>query len=44
MADTEHGAMDIKEQEKTFTGFLKRSGYGLLATLIFLLFLYLVNG
>ena len=44
MADTEHGSMDIKEQEKTFNGFLKLSGYSLVAIVGFLVFLYLVNG
>lgn len=44
MADTEHGSMDTKEQEKTFNGFLKFSGYGMLGSLIFLFLLYLVNG
>ena len=44
MADTKHGAMEIKEQEKTFNGFLKFAGYGMLGAMVFLFLLYLVNG
>lgn len=44
MADNKHGTMEIKEQEKTFNGFLKFAGYGMLGSMIFLFLLYLVNG
>ncbi|KPU83335.1 cytochrome C oxidase subunit IV [Marinosulfonomonas sp. PRT-SC04] len=44
MADTKHGSMEIKEQEKTFNGFLKFAGYGMLGAMVFLFLLYLVNG
>ena len=44
MAATEHGSMEIKEQEKTFNGFLKFAGYGMLGAMVFLFLLYLVNG
>lgn len=44
MAEHEQGSMDIQEQEKTFNGFLKFTGYGLLGAIIFVFLLYLVNG
>jgi len=44
MSDHENGTMEIKEQEKTFIGFLKFAGYGMLGSLIFLFLLGLVNG
>lgn len=44
MAEYEHGSMETKEQEKTFNGFLKFAGYGLLGSLVFLFLLGLVNG
>lgn len=44
MADHEHGTMETKEQEKTFNGFLKFAGYGLVGSLVFLFLLGLVNG
>lgn len=44
MADHEQGSMDIVEQEKTFDGFLKFVGYGLLGATTFVFLLYLVNG
>jgi len=44
MANSGQGTMDIKEQEKTFNGFLKLAGYGMLGALVFLFLLGLVNG
>lgn len=44
MAKYDHGSMDISEQEKTFSGFLKFAGYGMLGALVFLFLLGLVNG
>lgn len=44
MSDHESGSMEIKDQEKTFNGFLKFAGYGMLGALVFLFLLYLVNG
>jgi len=44
MAEFKHGSMETKEQEKTFHGFLKFAGYGLLGSLIFLFLLGVVNG
>lgn len=44
MAEHEHGSMEISGQEKTFDGFLKFVGYGLLGAASIVFFLYLVNG
>ena len=44
MAEFKHGTMGTEEQEKTFNGFLKFAGYGMLGALIFLFLLGLVNG
>ncbi len=44
MSKHENGTMEIKEQEKTFNGFLKFAGYGMLGSMVFLFLLYLVNG
>jgi len=44
MAEFKHGSMETAEQEKTFNGFLKFAGYGMLGSLIFLFVLGLFNG
>ena len=44
MAEFKHGSMETVEQEKTFNGFLKFAGYGLLGAMVFLFLLGLVNG
>ncbi len=44
MAEYDHGSMETAEQEKTFNGFLKFAGYGMLGALVFLFLLGLVNG
>ncbi len=44
MSEFKHGSMEITEQEKTFNGFLKFAGYGLLGALVFLFFLGLIRG
>ena len=44
MAEFKHGSMETEEQEKTFNGFLKFAGYGMLGSLIFLFLLGLFNG
>lgn len=44
MAEFKHGSMDIKEQEKTYHGFMKFAMYGAISAMLFLLFLGLVNG
>ena len=44
MSEFKHGTMDTTAQEKTFHGFLKFAGYGLLGALVFLFFLGLLRG
>jgi len=44
MSEFKRGTMDTTEQEKTFHGFLKFAGYGLLGALVFLFFLGLLRG
>lgn len=44
MADHEHGSMDIKDQEKTFAGFVKFTTYTVIGIIIFLVLLAMVNG
>ena len=45
MADQkhEHGSMDVAEQEKTFNGFVKWSGYTMVLIFIVLAFLALTQ-
>lgn len=43
MAKHEHGSMDIREQEKTFWGFLRLLGWGAGISLGTLVFVALVN-
>ncbi|WP_428513467.1 aa3-type cytochrome c oxidase subunit IV [Roseovarius sp.] len=38
-----HGEMDIKVQEKTFEGFLKASAYVAGGSILFLVFLAMIN-
>lgn len=40
----EHGTMDIAVQEKVFAGFVKTVAYSIVAIVVFLIFLYGVNG
>lgn len=44
MAEHKHGSMETVDQEKTFNGFLKFAGWGLVGSLVFLFLLGLVNG
>jgi len=44
MSEFKHGSMETREQEKTFNGFLKFAGYGLVGSLVFLFLLGLING
>jgi len=44
MAEHEHGSMDIKDQEKTFAGFVKFTTYSVIGILIFLVLLAMING
>lgn len=39
-----HGSMDITEQEKTFSGFLSITKWTTISIIVFLIFLYMVNG
>ena len=43
MAKQEHGSMDIREQEKTFTGFMKWTIWTTIAIIVLLIFLALVG-
>lgn len=43
MADHEHGKMDIKEQEKTFEGFIRVSTWVVIISVAILLFLAIFN-
>lgn len=44
MAEYEPGKMNIRDQEKTFAGFMKFSTWAFVAILVFLVFLALANG
>lgn len=44
MAEHEHGSMDIKDQEKTFDGFVKFTTYSVIGILVFLVLLAMING
>ncbi|MGR3435852.1 MAG: aa3-type cytochrome c oxidase subunit IV [Shimia sp.] len=44
MADHEHGKMDTHEQEKTYEGFVRASGWSIGGILIFLILLFLIAG
>jgi hypothetical protein len=44
MADHKHGDMDIRDQEKTFAGFMKFTQVSVIVILGLLIFLALVNG
>ena len=44
MADHQHGSMSIRVQEKTFEGFVKFSTRFVIVTVIFFIFLAIVNG
>ncbi|WP_376876831.1 aa3-type cytochrome c oxidase subunit IV [Albirhodobacter sp. R86504] len=44
MAEHIQGTMDITAQEKTFKGFISFVKYGVIAIVVFLVFLALVNG
>lgn len=43
MAEHKHGSMDIREQEKTFAGFLRLSAWAAGIAIGILIFLALVN-
>jgi hypothetical protein len=43
MAEHKHGSMDIKEQEKTFVGFIRMSIWVSAVSIGILIFLALVN-
>lgn len=43
MAEHKHGEMDIKEQEKTFNGFVKGSIYVAAISIALLIFIAIVN-
>ncbi|GFE64841.1 aa3-type cytochrome c oxidase subunit IV [Litoreibacter roseus] len=43
MEEHKHGSMDIKEQEKTFEGFVKFTTYSVVAILFILIFLAVFN-
>jgi hypothetical protein len=44
MADHEPGSMDIRDQERTFNGFLSMVARGAILIFALLIFLALVNG
>lgn len=44
MSEHEQGSMDIKEQEKTFNGFVKFTTYTVIGILVFLVLLAMING
>jgi hypothetical protein len=44
MAEHKHGEMDIKDQEKTFNGFVKASTYVAAFSIALLIFIAIVNG
>lgn len=43
MAEHKHGSMDIKEQEKTFDGFVRYTIWGAAISIGILIFMALVN-
>ncbi len=43
MAEHKQGSMDIKEQEKTFAGFMRMVTWGCVITVAILIFMALVN-
>lgn len=43
MEDHKHGSMDISEQEKTYTGFIKVTIWTTIAIILILVFMALVN-
>jgi hypothetical protein len=43
MAEHEHGSMDIREQEKTFAGFMRAAAWVAAVSIGILIFLALVN-
>lgn len=44
MAEHKHGSMDIKEQEKTFDGFVKFTIWTIVVIIVALILLAFVNG
>jgi len=44
MADDKHGNMDIREQERTFNGFMTFTVRTVIAIIVLLVFIALVNG
>ena len=43
MADHKHGEMNIEDHEKTFEGFVRAAGWGILTILVLLALLALMN-
>lgn len=43
MAEHKHGSMDIREQEKTFAGFIRLTTWGAILSIGVLVFLALAN-
>jgi len=43
MAEHKHGEMDVKEQEKTFEGFIRYTIWGIVVSIGILLFLAIFN-
>lgn len=43
MAEHKHGSMDIREQEKTFDGFIRLTTWGAVISIGVLIFIALVN-
>ncbi|KFE35535.1 aa3-type cytochrome c oxidase subunit IV [Thioclava atlantica] len=43
MVDHQHGSMNIRDQEKTFSGFVRFVTYAVIAIICVLVFLALVN-
>lgn len=43
MAEYKQGSMDIREQEKTFAGFVKMSSWGAVISILVLIFMALAN-
>lgn len=44
MSDHEHGKMNIEEQEKTFSGFVRLSAWVAGLSIVLLIFIAIVNG
>lgn len=44
MAEHKHGSMNIKEQEKTFDGFIRMVSWGAAISIGVLIFMALANG